>query len=411
MSLPGSKRLLFVGEAATLAHVARPYSLARSLANDPSFTLAMACDRRAHGMLAEFPGAVLHLTSQSSEAFVHALEAGRPVFSLETLRGYVHDDLLLLQQTRPDVVIGDFRLSLAVSARLTATPYLTISNAYWSPYHQDRSSVPDLPILTRWLPIPIAQKIFNLVRPLAFAAHAHPMERLLREYGLPGLGHNLRRVYTEADVVLYADIPATASLRSPPAHHRYLGALAWDPPCGLPEWWEELSDKLPLIYLTLGSSGRHDSLEQLLRALSDLKVTVMLSTAGHSPPDSIPSNVHVAPYLPGSLACARAQLVIGNGGSPTTQQALVAGKPVIGICRNLDQYLNMSGVAEAGAGLILRSDRLDAAQVRAAVQSCLRNDTMRQQARQLQAEYRHHAAGPILREALKQLDQHSARPK
>ena len=50
------------------------------------------------------------------EQFLAALAAGRPVYHAETLRSYVRDDLSLLESVDPDIVVGDFRLSLAVSA-------------------------------------------------------------------------------------------------------------------------------------------------------------------------------------------------------------------------------------------------------------------------------------------------------
>jgi UDP:flavonoid glycosyltransferase YjiC (YdhE family) len=62
-------------------------------------------------------------------------------------------------------------------------------------------------------------------------------------------------------------------------------------------------------------------------------------------------------YLPGEEAARRARLVICNGGSPTSQQALAAGVPVIGIASNLDQFLNMGTLVRAGAGEIVRADR------------------------------------------------------
>ncbi|MFO7705166.1 MAG: glycosyltransferase, partial [Halopseudomonas sp.] len=54
------------------------------------------------------------------------------------------------------------------------------------------------------------------------------------------------------------------------------------------------------------------------------------------------------------------QLVICNGGSLTTYQALASGVPVIGICSNMDQLLNMNAVERLGAGTALRAASLSA---------------------------------------------------
>ena len=60
-------------------------------------------------------------------------------------------------------------------------------------------------------------------------------------------------------------------------------------------------------------------------------------------------------YLPGGEAAARSRLVICNGGSPTTHQALAVGTPVLGLAGNMDQHLNMGSVQEYGAGRLLRA--------------------------------------------------------
>jgi UDP:flavonoid glycosyltransferase YjiC (YdhE family) len=402
-----AKHVLLVGEAATLAHVARPYALGRLISDDPRFRLSLACDRRCHAMLQGFPGQLLHLESRPSELFARALEMGRPAFDLATLRRYLRDDLRLLAETRPDAVIGDFRLSLAASARLARIPYIAIGNAYWSPYYAGPYPVPDLPALTHRLPLPIAQGIFDLARPFAFAMHARPMERLLRENRLPGLAYDLRRAYTDADWVLYADIPELFPLNNPPGQHRYLGAVLWDPPCELPSWWSHLPQDRPLVYLTLGSSGDHRGLKSLLSALGEQDVTVMLSLAGRAVPYGLNRNVFAANYLPGSLACERADLVICNGGSPTSQQALAAGKPLIGICRNLDQFLNMQGIMRAGAGLGLRADRLARPVVADTVAKVLGDNRFRRQAKAIQMQYAQHDARTVLIDTLNEAIQRS----
>src|SRR5262245_25100230 len=126
------KRILFVAEAVTLAHVARPVYLARGL-DAARYDVHLACDGRYDRLLGELPFARHPLHSISGEQFLRALDQGSPLYDAATLDAYVQEDVALLKALAPDVVVGDFRLSLAVSARLTNTPYATISNAYWSP--------------------------------------------------------------------------------------------------------------------------------------------------------------------------------------------------------------------------------------------------------------------------------------
>jgi UDP:flavonoid glycosyltransferase YjiC (YdhE family) len=126
-----------------------------------------------------------------------------------------------------------------------------------------------------------------------------------------------------------------------------------------------------VVFLTLGSSGRADLLPLALEALSRLPVSVVVATAGKIALAAVPANVYVADYLPVDVASRRAQLVICNGGSLTTYQALASGVPVIGICSNMDQLLNMNAVARLGAGMTLRAVSLSAAGLSASVTTLL----------------------------------------
>ncbi|MFC3374324.1 hypothetical protein ACFOLJ_00110 [Rugamonas sp. CCM 8940] len=75
------------------------------------------------------------------------------------MRRYVEDDLHVFKQARPDLVVGDFRLSLSISARLAGLPYVALSNAYWSPYVRQRYPLPDIP-LARLRPLALAGACF-----------------------------------------------------------------------------------------------------------------------------------------------------------------------------------------------------------------------------------------------------------
>jgi UDP:flavonoid glycosyltransferase YjiC (YdhE family) len=353
----GKARVLFVAEAATLAHVARPLALSTFL--DPGkYEIAFSCDPRCTWLLQNFPGRFLPLSSISSEQFLDALTRGKPLYDDETLRRYVHDDLEILDELKPQVVIGDFRLSLSISARLRGIKYIAVSNCYWSPYWRPpRYVVPNLKPLTTLFPLPLADALFRLGRHIGFALHCRPLNRTRRIHGLPSLGSDLRRVYTDADYVLYADIPDLFPEARLPPHHRFIGPIIWSPPVPRPDWWDQVPGEKPIVYLTLGSSGQAELLPAILRSLGHLDITVIAATAGSTLAGAAPPNTYVAGYLPGSEAAARSGVVICNGGSPTSQQALAAGVPVIGIASNLDQFLNMDTLVRAGAGAIMRADR------------------------------------------------------
>jgi UDP:flavonoid glycosyltransferase YjiC (YdhE family) len=382
------RTILLVAEAVTLAHFARIATLARALGAS-SYRVIVASDPRYAGLDSTLIPAIEPIESISSHAFSHALTQGKPLYDAETLSRYVEADLMLIDRIKPDLIVGDFRLSLSVSAPLRQIPYAALVNAYWSPYADIAYPIPDLP-LTRLLGVGFAQHLFDLVRPLVFARHAQPLNRVRRKYGLPALGHDLRLSYSWADYTLYPDIPEIAPMRDLPSNHQFLGPVLWSTDTPLPDWWNQLPQDKPVVCLTLGSSGNADFLPSALRALMQLPITLIVATIGKTLPMPLPANVFHADYLPLQAALQRAQLLICNGGSLSTYQALACGVPVIGVCSNLDQLLNMAAMQRLGCGITLRAGGLAPAALAQAVSAMLTSAFHAAAARQLGERLKHY---------------------
>lgn len=359
------KKVLFFAESVTLAHMARPAVLAGMLQHT-EFEAVIATDPRYLNLFPDLSVRTVGLFSLSSAEFIDALAKGRPLYTSSLLERYVEEDLRLIDEEEPDIVVGDFRLSLSVSARLRKIPYIAISNAYWSPHARVSYAIPELP-MTGVLGVRLAQALFSIVRPAVFAMHTLPLNKVRGKYGLKPLGMNLNRVYTDSDYVLYADVPSLVEMFDLPDNHQFLGPVLWSPEHTCPDWWPEIDGVIPNIYVTLGSSGRNDLLPVVLNALKELPVRLLVSTAGSGALNISASNIFTADYLPGAAAAGKSSLVICNGGSLTTYQAFGQGVPVIGIAGNLDQHLNMLAVEKSGAGIRLRTENLATEQLRAAV--------------------------------------------
>ena len=373
-------KVLFFAEGATLAHVGRPFVLATGL--DPKrFEVVFARPRDYEWLTANAALTVVDLACQAGAMFSNRLRSGFPLYDFPTLQHYVEDDLALIDAQQPNVIVGDFRLSLSVSARLSGVPYITICDAYWSP---ERPMEAPLPVLgfTRFVPIPLAQRIFQAVSPLALHLHAKPMERLRARFGLTSLDHDLRRCYTDADLRLFANFPALfPELRLTPRAD-FLGPIAWSPPDRTD--LDFLEGKDPLVYVTMGSSGNPHALRILLPILEGLNVRIVVASAGKELPSAIISErIRCFDYLPGHQVCQHAALVVCNGGSPTTNQALSHGVPVLGIMENMDQFLNMQAITRFGAGLSIRADRLVKSTLQDSVKALLRDDRYTERAHSL----------------------------
>ncbi len=391
------RTILWMAEAVTLAHVARPLAGIRHLAAS-NWSSVLACDER-FAQYVQRGASHVPLESIEPARFLDALQRGAPLYDAATLRRYVEADLRLFEKVRPDLVIGDFRLSLSVSARIAKLPYATLASAYWSPYYRPKPwPVPELPF-TRFLPHLVSELMFRSARPLAFALHARPLNDVRRAFGLPSLGTDLRRTYTDADHVLYTDLPELFPIERLPSSHRFVGPALWEPSSRFPDDTELPTDR-PLVYVTLGSSGAAALLPSIISALAALPVAAMVATAGRIQLDAVAGNIQLADMLPGIEAAARADLVICNGGSLTGYQALSAGTPVLGIASNLDQFLNMQAIENAGAGRTLRADRFSAASFATAVTQVLGDAGMRNGAARAEGWCKEHDMGDGLREFL-----------
>ena len=347
-------KVLFFAEGATLAHVARPFVLANTLdLND--FDVTFARPSSFGWLTANAAFRTMDLECQDSAVFAQRVERGRPVYAYKTLVGYVGSDLALIDAEKPDVVVGDFRLSLTVSARLRSVPYINICDAYWSPERPLRAPLPVLPF-TRFTPIPVAEFLFRWLSPPIKWLYAAPVERLRARYGMSSLGYNAQRGFTDGDLRLYANFPELFPDVTLSAHSAFIGPIAWSPPAtGNLDF---LEGKEGLIYVTMGSSGDPSVLSNLIPLLERAGHAVVVATAGRSMPVALrPGTTRFFDYLPADLVCKKARLVVCNGGSPTTNQALRNGVPVLGIAKNMDQFLNMRAIERFGAGVLVRTDR------------------------------------------------------
>jgi UDP:flavonoid glycosyltransferase YjiC (YdhE family) len=375
------RRILFVGESVSLAHVTRPLVLAKGL--DPErYEVHFGCGPRYRELIraAGFP--VHDLPVLEPERFFRNLYAGKPGYSEETLREYLRAELKLLAHLSPDLVAGDTRFSLGLSCALAGIPYAAMVNAHWSPHYALSFPVPDLP-LTRIFGQRLARMIMPLALPISFRRLAAPCNRLRRAFGLPALP-GLREVYSHGDWTLYFDIPELSPTRDLPPNHRYIGPALWEPDVELPGWRRFLKTGARRAYVTMGTSGDDGVVLRTVAALRRLGCEVLVSTK-EPLPWTAADGVFAAPLLPGRKAAALADIVVCHGGSGTIYQALSEGVPVLGLCVNADQQLVMQGAEHAGAGLGLLARRATAESIAAAAQRLLAEGGFRESARRLSA--------------------------
>ncbi len=388
-----STRILFVAENVTLAQIVRIATLARSLPPD-RYDVHFASSSFPELVFAGTDFEQHAIETLAAERAAKALESGRRLYDKKTLQRYVAAELALMDRVEPDVVVGDFRLSLSTSAQLAGVPCGVLINAYWSPFAvRERWPVPDHPIV-RLVGEELAERYFPKALPRAFEHFASPVNATRRRLGLPPVG-SLQEVLTQGDYTLYPDDPWLTPVQGEPAQHRFLGPVLWEPSLATPQFG--FDDERPLVYVTLGSSGKVDLLPLVVEAVASLPVNVVVATAGRAELANLPPNVRAYPYVPGSELARRAAVVVSNGGSTTGYQALREGTPVVGLPTNLDQYLATQALVARGVGLEVKARNADLESVRSAVERALVDEEMKRAAESVGARFAAHDSAAVFR--------------
>ncbi len=388
--MTGRIPILFFGEALSLAHVTRPLVLARSL--DPeTYEIHFACDTR-YQELVDIPSHIRlwPLGSISNRSLTSTVDRGRFHLSQADLKDYVSEELSLLQQVRPALVVSDFRPTVSISAELTGTAHAALANVVWSPFRMldfdpnpDSGALPGKGLLagSKSKNTPSATESINSVR---------------RQYGLP-LVQGYCEIVTRGDYTLYVDPPAFVDTKPLPDNHMFLGPIWWSPDVSKPSWWRCWDPDLPLIYVTLGSTGRAALLPTLVHSLQDLSATILVASAGRGDLGEVPENVFVADYVPGLEATGYAAVTVCNGGSTTAYQSLNHGTPIVGLWSNLDQYLTSSAIKRAGAGESCHVSAVDASGIRQLVLSVSEDRRYQTAAKRLSQDFNACDAGENFR--------------
>ncbi len=425
-------RILFIGEGASLAHTVRPLTLAREL-GERDCEVFFACDpiyRKfvkeqqlevipiglGHGSgprpwrvvstnwrnVMKYFGILLHMMGVNvgkgsqggrsrdqglpiscvpSQVFQKRASQGKPLYTLEELQSYLRDDLRMISTVSPDVVVGDFRLSLSTAGELLGVPTIALGNVHWSPNAGLPSPLPDLPIV-KLLCVTISRPIVRIAFETVLNLQVNTINTIRRPLGLAPIKTG-RELYTGGTKTLYLDLPELFDLSTLADHEDFIGPVCWEP-CGqLPEWWGRLPEGRPLVYFSPGSTGDLGSVRTILIALEEMDVSVIVATAGRFVPSSESSGLFSAPFIPGMAACERADLMICNGGA-TIYQPLATGTPVLGIPINADQYYISEALVRRGAGKLVRSGKATKRRVTESVRALLDDPTYTLEARRLQ---------------------------
>lgn len=381
-------KILFFCEGASLAHTARPLKLAR-LIDKSKHELIFAAGNYHNLIRNEGHKYIIPIYSQTPEQFAKKLYQTKPGYDYKLIKKYIEEELEIIEKIKPDLIIGDFRLTLGISAKVKKVPFHLITNTYWATFKNEDMVLSENILKKIW-----GQTIGSLMLKLPTTKffidlQFKPFAKACIEYGLEP-PKSLAEAYSYADHILLDDIKELYErpLNKP---HTFLGPILWEPIMEIPK---EIKTHRDLIYLSFGSSGK---IAGITKDMTDK--TFIAATAKREYPKA--NNLLTYDYLPAISVLDYCKLSITNGGV-ASYQAISKGIPVITIPNNLDQFLFSRILEKHNLSKLIRLDQIK--QLKEAVNESLNDSKEKEQLNKFKNIINSYNTKKIINEHLKELE-------
>ncbi|MFB2877368.1 glycosyltransferase [Floridanema aerugineum] len=356
---------LFLPSAIALSHLTRLVLIAQELQQrgaEIAFVFPENNQILQHYNFQFFPVADAVITDFSSNVFA--------AYTPSLIEQCVNDELKAIEAFKPDAIIGDFRLTGAISSKIAGVPYISIVNGYMTDYFDPVDVM--IPKDKR----PLDYKIASIAAKAIQGKQKRDLATHFREYAQKHKLKNLVSLYDflRGDLTLIADLPQFCPLENLPPNFRYIGPLIWEGFNATVPDFLKINQSKQIIYATTGNTGKEKFIQLIIDAFkNDNAYEVVLTTGAFIHPDAVPNipNIHVTRFIPGSEIMKHSQAVIHCGGNGTTYQALSQGVSAVVIPFNNDQNINAWLVKKNKLGIPLSPSELTGNQVKLAVKKLL----------------------------------------
>lgn len=344
-------KILAMPDGNWLSHTSRVFEVARRL-REAGHEVVFAGEGQYMRLPREADFRVVPVETLDPDRVLACSRSGRANwYDYPRVKSCVEAELAVFAEEAPDLVLGDFRLSLSTSCELAAVPLAVILNAAWTDYYTVRIRAPEHLAVTRIAGRTATSLLAPSIKQLILWVDSRPFNRFRRERGLPAR-RNIWDVW-RGDLNLIVDIPEYGPTRDLPESFHYIGPILWEPDTPPPPWLDRLDPDRFTIYFTMGSTGYARFFEQAAEIFGGTDYQCVMTTAGMAELDEVPDNFFVADYAPGSRIMARSDVVVCHGGNGTIYQAMTHGVPIIGIPTMHDQEFNLDRVEDLGLGIHL----------------------------------------------------------
>lgn len=296
-------------------------------------------------------------------------------FTPATIEAGIADELRAIEAFQPHLILSDFRLTAAISARVASLPLVSVVNACLTKHFNPVTALAsDEGGAGKGL-AGFAAKAIQQGQTRGLAQH---FRSAARQRGIRFL--DTLYDFLAGDFTLLPDVPELIPLEKLPDSYRYVGPLVWEGSADQPLSFILHDPNKALLYATTGNTGSPALVEAVVGAFGgDERYQVVLTTGAFLPPaDLTAPNIYAERFIPGSRVISKARAVLHSGGSGTTYQTLAHGVPAVVIPANNEQRIYARLLQKHGLGRLLAPAALTPARLREEVEAVMADAAMAQ---------------------------------
>lgn len=384
-----AKKILVMPDGNWLAHVSRPFEIAKAL-REMGHEVIFAADGE-YMKLPRKAGFLIHpIKNIGRDRLLESVRGAKVNFyDYNLLKECVKQDLKLFDKIKPDLVLGDFRPSLSTSCKVNELALVVTINASWTNYRASKIRTIEHATVGRimtkvlggrlhtWLNarLELADRILRI----KLLTAGFPFRTIRKEMGLSPCKNFLDVL--KGDLNLLTDIPEYAPTNDLPPNFHYIGPIIWEPEMEPPSWLNNLAPDKPTLYFTMGSTGYPRFFQEAIEIFGNTRYQCIMTTGGMADIKDTPGNFFIADYAPGSKIMEKSDVVICHGGNGTIYQAMSQAVPIIGVPTHFEQEFNMQRVVDLGIGIQLSEIAFEPSHLAEAVSKILTEKSYKENAR------------------------------
>jgi len=282
------------------------------------------------------------------EVMRHARKFDFSWLNYEKMKDIFEDQVRVIKELKPQVVLGDTAPTLKMAAEFTHTTYISLMNGYMSKYYAETRRLSDTHPAAKFrdkLPMAVFEWMTKLGESLAFRAVHRPFKKLRKEFNL-----SLKKMYLdelEGDFNLICDLAEFFPQKKVPENYTYLGPLFFKGEDPELELLKKMNNGKKNILVSVGSSGSLKNF-QFLNQAKFYKYNIIVT--GNE--QGVLNGPHILskPFVNITAILEQVDLALLHGGNGSIYQALAFGVPILAMTSIFEQEWNVQAIERLGLG-------------------------------------------------------------